>query len=65
MKLDGLVRPDPKERLSLAKVVEDLMGPPYNFKMPESCFRFSIYCQIANGVGYRIQIVDFEEGITF
>lgn len=42
VKLDGLIRPDPKERLSLAKVVEDLMGPPYNFKLPESCFRFSI-----------------------
>lgn len=42
VKLDALVREDPTKRASLATVVMDLMGPPYNFKVPDSCFRYTI-----------------------
>jgi hypothetical protein len=41
-KLNGLLNEDPAVRLSLARVVEDLMSPPYNFKAPTSCFRYTL-----------------------
>jgi hypothetical protein len=42
LKLDALIHEDPTKRPSLARVVEDLMGPPYNFKVPDSCFRCTL-----------------------
>ena len=42
LKLDALVHEDPTKRPSLAKVVEGLMDPPYNFKVPDSCFRCTL-----------------------
>ena len=42
VKLDALIDEDPTKRPSLAKVVHDLMGPPYNFKVPDVCFRNTI-----------------------
>ncbi len=39
IKLDALVHEDPSKKPSLAKVIEDLMGLPYNFKVPDCCFR--------------------------
>ena len=41
-KLDGLLNEDPTKRLSLAKVVNDLMSPPYNFQAPNGCFRYTL-----------------------
>ena len=41
-KLNALLHEDPTKRPSLARVVEDLLGPPYNFKVPDSCFRFTL-----------------------
>ena len=41
-KLDALLHKDPTKRPSLASVVEDLLGPPYNFKVPDCCFRFTL-----------------------
>jgi len=42
VKIDNLLHEDPNQRSSLGKVVETLMGPPYNFPHPESCYRYNI-----------------------
>ena len=42
VKLDAFVNEDPTKRPSLARVVEVLLGPPYNFKVPDSCFRYTL-----------------------
>ena len=40
--LEDLTREDPKVRKSVNDVVTTLMGPPYNFPVPEECFRRDI-----------------------
>jgi hypothetical protein len=42
VKLDALIHEDPRKMPSLARVVEDLMGPPYNFKVRDCRFRYTI-----------------------
>lgn len=42
MKLKELCEPDPRKRVTLAKVVEQLTSPPFKFMPPEMCFRRSI-----------------------
>ena len=42
LKLDALVDEDLRKRPTLAKVVEILMGPLFNFPVPENYFRHTL-----------------------
>lgn len=42
VKIDKLLERDPTNRLTVIKVVEELMAKPFNFEVPHGCYRYEI-----------------------